>query len=415
MSIAHVLPAAPKPLAKYIETGNTEQVRKILTENLKKPTFDINAHEPDGHTPLELACTGAHIDIIKALVDHKADVNTNHKKESPLFFAILAKMNAPQAVEYLLSQKADPNHQLSGNAPQVVEYLLSQKADPNHQLSGNAPQVVEYLLSQKADPNHQLKNVWSPLCMAADSGNVPITQSLLNYKADPNFFHDIGKSTPTHIALSKGHIDIAKSLIIAKAKINGEYNPLLFYCKSNLEAAKFLIAIGATLTPPHQLLRRDGCSEVKGLLLEAWANPAIVRTRLLLEETEKPLIASQKQLLKYCLFLHDRLSNMESLLEEQKDKVSAEDADQLQGLIDRVKNMKLQLNPPSLRLQARACVLTHGESSSAPQESVPLSSSSCTLLASPSAEAATQSAEAAQLSSSTTPARNSTKRRCIVS
>jgi ankyrin repeat protein len=358
---------AYESLIEYIKDGKTEEVRKILTENLTTPTFDVNSRWPNEPTPLGLACSRGHIDIIKALVEHKADVNKkNHNQLTSLHICIQTQPNAPEA--------------------------------------------MAYLLSQNADPNLQEMNGWSPLCLAAFSGHVPIIQSLLHSKADHNKTTSSGASA-VWLAAEQNHAGAVRTLAAAKADLSivdkEGVSPLWKASESietkmekrTIETVKFLIAAGANLIPSNDKFS----PAVNQILLATSANPAVVITELLLEEAEKllHLLKDETPSLKYLerrLFLKNRLIEMEGPLEEQKIHVSAEDADQLQklqGLITGVKNIKFEL-VPSLVIQASAYLFAHGESSAASEESASLSSSSCTLLASPSAETA------AQLSSSTT-------------
>jgi ankyrin repeat protein len=344
MSNAHA-PVAPVSFAENIEAGNTQAVKDCL----RTGGFDVNARWPRGHTPLELACTRAHVEIIQALVEHKAVVDTrNHKNETPLIFCV--HTNAP-----------------------------------------NAPEAVRYLLSQKADPNHQRADGWSPLTIAACSGNASIIESLLQYKADTEQTERAQGASAIWWAAQEGRVEAIRLLATAKADVNKVNNvgvPPLWKASKNghIEGVKLLIAAGANIISSDVGFSK----EVKQILGAANPNPTVMRTELLLEEAAKCHITPKRQLdIRYYLYLNHRLSVMEDSLEKKRKKLSVN----VDKLIDSVKNMKLQLNPPSLRLQARACVLTHGESSSAPQESVPLSSSSCTLLPLP-AEAAAQLLEA---------------------
>jgi ankyrin repeat protein len=260
----HPPKTASERLEEYIEDGNTAQVKSILQK------VDINARWPRGDTPLELACAKGHIEIINALVKAKAEVNTtNHKKETPLFFALYAKKNAPEAVAYLLSQKADANHKRAdgwspfciaaflGNVP-IIQALLQYKADIEKTISsGSSPvwlaaqedraEAIQTLAAAKADLNKTNHEGVSPLWKAAKSGHKKAVDALLAQKADPNGHASLA-APPICMATSGGHIDVVKSLVVAKADVNGPpgSNPLyLAYKLNNHPLVQYLKENGA--------------------------------------------------------------------------------------------------------------------------------------------------------------------------
>jgi ankyrin repeat protein len=284
---------APASLAEYIETGNTAQVRNVLKGEVR---FDVNARWPRGHTPLELASAQAHLDIIEALVQHKANVNTtNHKKETPLFFCVYAKLNAPEAVKYLLSVKAEPNHQradgwsplcmaaFAGNVP-IIHSLLQYKADPEKTISSGASPVwlaaqedhaeaVRTLATANADLNKVDHEGVSPLWKASKSGHKNAVEVLLILKADPNVHAGLA-APPICMAASGGHIEVVKKLVQAKADVNGPpgLNPLYLACRANNTGlVRFLIESGANPTNVASLRhpKTNFTPEVNDLLLRA--------------------------------------------------------------------------------------------------------------------------------------------------
>ena len=93
--------------------------REEMTETLIKlfnPSIElINGLTNDGYTPLHLACTKGHINIVRILLFLKEiDVNVNHDKDgTPLHIA--CKKNDMQIVSILVSFKADLNIKNSQN------------------------------------------------------------------------------------------------------------------------------------------------------------------------------------------------------------------------------------------------------------------------------------------------------------
>lgn len=93
------------------DKGKIDVVKKILAEASDNPdsNIDINDQDNAGNTPLHEAALNGHLDIVKLLVDHGANVNIQsfeYFKDTPL---IDASANGHlEVVEYLLSKGADP-------------------------------------------------------------------------------------------------------------------------------------------------------------------------------------------------------------------------------------------------------------------------------------------------------------------
>jgi ankyrin repeat protein len=464
----------PDSLFKAIQANNLADVRGIL----ETEKFDLEGQSPDDYlppeygtskyTPLELASLMGHLEIMEVLIVAKANVNNtdNLAKKSPLFCAIFAKKNAAKATQLLLGKNAEPNYlNKEGWSPltlmafydygPVIESLLNGRALPSFQNErGKTPlevaadeghvQAVKILATAESNTKERDLDLWSNderksrLEIALEEGNTNMVNTLLLLKVDPNY--SPASLPPIYIPVKKGQIEAVESLLVAKANILTDKcgNLLENACYSrNASLVKLLFTVGANRVNQSSVYSSEvndvlEKAENGEILAKRGEEIEIVITELLLEEAEQLLQLLEKETpsLKYLerrLFLKDRLIRMEGPLEEQKNNVSAEDADQLQKLqelINYVKNIKFEL-VPSLVIQASAYIFAHGESSLTSDKlaSPPLSSSSFTLHAPPQAEAAAQPAEptaepvgvAAQSSSSATPERYSIMSQCIVS
>ncbi|RPI16137.1 MAG: ankyrin repeat domain-containing protein [Ignavibacteriae bacterium] len=79
---------------------------KEITEMLLKAGAKTEFHDAYGITPMMGAARTNRVEIIKMLIDNKADVNSiNTSKETPLHYA--ARYNNPDVVKLLLENKAD--------------------------------------------------------------------------------------------------------------------------------------------------------------------------------------------------------------------------------------------------------------------------------------------------------------------
>lgn len=139
-----------------------------LASALERDPNLANAHAPDGHTPLGLAC----------------------------FF------NAPAAVKLLVERGADVNR-AARNEMQV---------QPLHAaVAGRSLEAVKVLLAHGADVNARQQVGYTPLMGAAAAGRDDITDLLLARGADPSQTSDDGK-TAAVIASEHGHPQLGSRL-----------------------------------------------------------------------------------------------------------------------------------------------------------------------------------------------------------
>jgi|WetSurMetagenome_2_1015567.scaffolds.fasta_scaffold24871_1 uncharacterized protein len=91
---------------------------KELTELLIKNGANVNFQDAYGVAPIHGAARTNKLDVIKVLLENKADINlpTTTGKETPLHYA--ARFNNPDVVKYLLDKGAKKDDKdASGNTP----------------------------------------------------------------------------------------------------------------------------------------------------------------------------------------------------------------------------------------------------------------------------------------------------------
>jgi Ankyrin repeats (3 copies) len=180
-------------LRQSIQKAFLTEVKSFLTS--QSPSYDINARWPDGYTPLEIACSIAHKNIMETLVNHKAIVDTrNLRDETPLHFLVKAQGVSQKAIEYLLKKRADPNHtNMEGISPLGIASQTGRI------------ETVAILLAFNANPNTVSDTAVSPICMAASGGHLEVVQLLLANNVDP--------SVPLAAAAERGDLDMVKFLL----------------------------------------------------------------------------------------------------------------------------------------------------------------------------------------------------------
>ncbi|KAH0538358.1 hypothetical protein FGG08_005053 [Glutinoglossum americanum] len=215
------------PLSYAAENGH-EAVVKLLIE----AKADVNAKDEYRVTPLSLVAQEGR----GAVADAKADVNAKDKyRVTPLLLA--AQVGHEAVVKLLIEAKADVNvkDNYDGRTP------LSWAAQRGHEA------VVKLLIEAKADVNAKDKNSgtrppsWSPferryavfildnagrtpLSWAAQRGHEDVVKLLVKAKADVNVKDKNFGRTPLSWAAYEGHEAVVKLLIKAKSDVNVKDN-----------------------------------------------------------------------------------------------------------------------------------------------------------------------------------------------
>jgi uncharacterized protein len=144
--------------------GDTSRVRTLLDAD---PTL-VTRRSHDGWTPLHLAAHFGHVETMRLLLDHAADVHArsaNHMTNTPLHAAA----------------------------------------------SGGRTEAVAELLDRQADANARQHGGWAALHSAALSGHLELARLLLDRGADASPRTDDGL-TPLDMAEAKGRTEVAALL-----------------------------------------------------------------------------------------------------------------------------------------------------------------------------------------------------------
>lgn len=201
------------PLALAASAGH-EDVVKILTE---LEGIDINTQNVEGRTPLFLAVYGGHERVTKMLLEHPGlDVNLRARYGlTPLLSAV--QKNQIEMVSLLAKYKAvDLNlrYPLDGQTP------LSLAAFEGYE------SVVKILLEREdLDLNFRDQDGRTPLMSAVQGNHAEIVKMLVKYEAvEINARDPVTHHTPLSLAALKGYGIIAK--ILLGRNIKTEYRRL---------------------------------------------------------------------------------------------------------------------------------------------------------------------------------------------
>ncbi|XP_037282479.2 tankyrase isoform X1 [Rhipicephalus microplus] len=235
--------------------------RKQAIELLLRKNANINEKNEECLTPLHLAASKSHLDVVDILIKNGAKVNALDSLGQTALHRCSREGNV-QACRVLLAAGADPGivsgqgytaSQLASDAVQqllhepqhssgdvefqlleaakagdldIVKKLISshveivncrdvdgRQSTPLHFAAGyNRVAVVEFLLQHGADVHSKDKGGLVPLHNACSYGHYEVADLLVKHGASVNV-SDLWKFTPLHEATAKGKYDIVKLLL----------------------------------------------------------------------------------------------------------------------------------------------------------------------------------------------------------
>ena len=117
-----------------------------------KAKYNVNEFVYPIGTPLTKAIEGNHLDIVKFLVDNKANINYNNGD----YLRVACFVNKPNIVQYLIDQNLDPHidddsllmYSIKNNYHRVANILINNKK-PNHQYSNQTLEILKSFKSSK--------------------------------------------------------------------------------------------------------------------------------------------------------------------------------------------------------------------------------------------------------------------------
>eukprot|EP00928_Gymnodinium_smaydae_P088113 TRINITY_DN72258_c0_g1_i1.p1 TRINITY_DN72258_c0_g1~~TRINITY_DN72258_c0_g1_i1.p1 ORF type:complete len:545 (-),score=59.16 TRINITY_DN72258_c0_g1_i1:102-1736(-) len=192
---------------------------------------DVLSHVSEGQAPLHLAVAAGHVTILKYLVASRAEINSREQSHGMTSVHLAASNGHVKALDYLVKLRADLRvvdksglHPVEWAAWQghlaVVDRLSSLGAGPEiasetARLAANGhARVMRFLVSHLGSRVHEPgADGVQPLHLAISSGHLALAKMLVDARAGIDS-KCMGGMTPLHLAAQSGHAVIARYLLV---------------------------------------------------------------------------------------------------------------------------------------------------------------------------------------------------------
>ena len=169
----------------------------------------VDAKGQNGYTALHYSCRDGHIDIVRSLVKHKADVSARTDSgDTPLTLAAINKHD--NVVHALLMDYQCPVDAKDQNGCTALHYSCE---------LGNVS-IVRILVKNKANVNIRTDSGDTPLTLAARNGHIYVVHVLSSDSQCPVDAKGQDGYTALHYSCRDGHVDIVSSLVKYKADVS---------------------------------------------------------------------------------------------------------------------------------------------------------------------------------------------------
>ncbi|XP_061190005.1 ankyrin-2-like [Saccostrea echinata] len=232
-----------------VEYGYNEVVEKLITRGA-----NVNARDENGDTPLHFACAHNFRNIVQILLKKGADVEMyNSNNESPLFMTI--EKGSVEILQYFMLTTPHQKFKLLLEKCNIEKLSISPESPLIVALRKGPNKTVQYLL--KSCPIKNLKLLF-----------------------DHSFTNYLSAKTPLHVAIERGLIEVAESLIRLGANVNAideiDQTPLHLACSRNdIKTVKLLVKEGANIfsysandETPMSLAAKNGLEEISQVLFK---------------------------------------------------------------------------------------------------------------------------------------------------
>jgi uncharacterized protein len=195
---------ATHPLRKAAEKGNYARVQELLSQGTRIDQL----RWPNDETSLMIAARRGDLDIVKALLNAGADINTKNRFGDTALTKAVYKGHT-DVVQVLLD--AGASTEVAWNRGETPLFEAAQRGYDG---------IVKALIDKGANANYRSsRNGWTPLMIAVAEGHSTTASILLGAHADVNLTNKKGRSA-LMFASWYGNKEIAATLLQAGADPN---------------------------------------------------------------------------------------------------------------------------------------------------------------------------------------------------
>lgn len=270
-----------KDLIGIVEDKTLNEKQKIvqLDSLLKEENVDIDARNTKDYTALMIAAKNEELELVKFLVQHKANVQLRmgkYPEETALFWAITT--GNLEMVKVLVEHGVNVKKECSYY--KTALQLASTKGDY---------EIVKFLIEQGVKINSQKGGI-TALHYASKAGNSEIVKLLINNGAKI-YLRDSYDKTPLHYAAENGNLNTVKILVESGSNINAtsevefDDTALSFAAQNgHYKIVAYLTAKGAIVNPkcrwrtPLMYAAENGCLRCIKILIKYGADIHTIAT-----------------------------------------------------------------------------------------------------------------------------------------
>ena len=227
-----------------------KRIELLLKMINAKTNLDVVTY-PEKLTPLSTAIYMNNLNIIKILVENKVDINKKTEEDNISPLMIASELNNKDIVELLLDNEADINY-VNEEGESALKLSINNKSYD----------VLEYILNSTINVNNVLDNNETLLTIAIENDDKYLVELLLKKKSDVNYCKDFDWRTSLVLSAQNNSTNVIKSLVEAKAYVNGKKNglsPLFFSIINNSEECfNILIKLGADPNKKSRSIGSEG-------------------------------------------------------------------------------------------------------------------------------------------------------------
>ncbi|KAJ5319622.1 uncharacterized protein N7506_012326, partial [Penicillium brevicompactum] len=235
---------------------------------------DLTIVNNDRWTPVNIASSNGHLEVVKLLLEKGADPKTaNNAGWTPVNSA--SEHGHHKIIKLLLEKRADAKT-ASNNGWTPVNIASS---------NGHL-EVVKLLLEKGADPKTTNNAEWTPVNSTSEHGHHEIIKLLLEKRVDLTIANN-DEWTPVNTTSQNGHLEVVKLILKKETDLaiasNNRWTPVnITLLNGHLKVVKFLLEREAdpktannTRWTPVNIASQNGHLEVVKLLLENGADPTV--------------------------------------------------------------------------------------------------------------------------------------------